>query len=70
MKSFLRPDDIVKLMGGCQSSAYNVIRMLNAELQQKGSTTRRGRVSTKYFCERFYIDPETIDRDLEAGRCT
>lgn len=59
-KSFLRPADIMALMDCKASSAYKVIRDLNAELTEKGAFVRPGRVSAKYFCERMKIDPRTL----------
>ena len=37
-----------------QASAYRVIQTLNQELQEKGFLVLQGRVSKKYFYERFY----------------
>ena len=34
--------------------AYRIIRMLNSEMEQRGYTTIKGKVSRKYFYERFH----------------
>lgn len=36
------------------SSAYNLIRKMNAELQQSGFLTLQGKVPRAYFCEKWY----------------
>lgn len=59
--SFLRPADVMALMDCKVSTAYRVIRDLNAELTEKGAYVRAGRVSTKYFCERMKVDPKSIN---------
>lgn len=65
MISFLRPNHIAQLMDCSISSAYSVIHNLNQELKAKGAYIRSGRVSTKYFCERFRIDPETLEEGIQ-----
>lgn len=37
-----------------ESKAYDVIRMLNKELEAKGYIVIHGRCNRKYFNERFY----------------
>ena len=39
---------------GIDKKAYSLIQELNAELKEKGYLTVTGRVSRKYFEERFY----------------
>lgn len=50
----LTAKDISEICGVSESKSYEVIRMLNAELEKKGFLTFRGRVSRAYFNERMY----------------
>lgn len=51
--SFLYVADIMELFGCSKSRAYKVISELNHELERKGFLYVRGRVSRKYFEERY-----------------
>ncbi|MDO5783435.1 MAG: hypothetical protein Q4P20_00065 [Eubacteriales bacterium] len=44
--------EVAEAMGVCLATAYTVIKKLNAELNEKGYITVRGKVSRKYFEER------------------
>ncbi|MDD6612682.1 MAG: hypothetical protein PUE91_10805 [Clostridiales bacterium] len=44
--------EVAETMGVCMATAYTVIKRLNAELEEKGFITVRGKVSRKYFYER------------------
>lgn len=46
--------DIVRILGVKRARAYQIIRGLNAELSEKGYLVVSGRVSKKYFKEKFY----------------
>lgn len=50
----LTAKDISEICGVSESKSYEVIRMLNTELEKKGFLTFRGRVSRAYFNERMY----------------
>lgn len=50
----LKADEVAKRLGISRTSAYGVIKMLNAELQEKGLITRSGRVSKDYFERRYF----------------
>jgi predicted transcriptional regulator of viral defense system len=52
--SFISADEIKEIIGVSKSKAYNLVQELNAELKEKGYLTVPGRVSRKYFEERFY----------------
>lgn len=52
--SFINAEDIVEITGMSLQYAYKLIKQLNKELEDKGFFTIRGRVSKKYFEERFY----------------
>lgn len=46
-------DDVMDLTGLAKSKCYAIIRQLNKELEAKGVYTVQGRVSRKYFYQRF-----------------
>ncbi len=51
-KSFLGANDIAEILGCSESYAYNIIRQLNAEMQENNYITVRGKVNAKYFYKR------------------
>ena len=59
-RTHLTADDIAYLLSRSQSVAYKVLNDLNADLENQGYYTIRGRVPKKYFCERFNIPYESV----------
>jgi len=55
---YLNAEDVQKILKVPQSSAYAVIRTLNAELKKQGYLTIRGKCPTRYLLERFGIGAE------------
>lgn len=53
-KLFFNVDDVKQILQVSQTKAYDIIRMLNKELEAKGYLIICGRVPAKYFQERFY----------------
>ncbi|WP_367177886.1 transcriptional regulator [Ihubacter massiliensis] len=53
-KTYYTVDEVKTLMGVAETKAYGIIKQLNKELEDKGYITVRGKVSKKYFNERFY----------------
>lgn len=53
---FYYVDDVMAMLGVSQSFAYKIIQEMNDELEKKGFFKIAGRVSQKYFHERFYCD--------------
>ena len=47
-------DEVAETLGVSMSYAYKVVRLLNKELEAKGFITVAGRVSRRYFEEKFY----------------
>ncbi|MDE7228931.1 MAG: hypothetical protein K2N56_00495 [Oscillospiraceae bacterium] len=47
-------DEIAKLLDVSKAFAYKVVRDLNNELKQKGYIVIAGKVSRRFFEERFY----------------
>ena len=51
---FITAHEVAELLGISKSKAYIIIRELNEELFAKGFITVAGRVSRKFFEEKFY----------------
>ncbi len=51
--NFMKAADVAKELDVSQSYAYKIVQRLNAELKSLGLVTVPGRVSRKYFYERF-----------------
>lgn len=51
---FIRADEIAEELGVSKAYAYKLMQMLNDELKSKGYMTISGRVSRKFFEEKFY----------------
>lgn len=61
---FVRAEDIMGSLGVSRSHAYRLIKQLNSELESKGYMTISGRVSRKYYEERFYgLMPEGSENE-------
>lgn len=53
-KLFMKADEIQKELGISKTYAYKIIKELNEELEKMGYKTLAGRVSRKFFNEKFY----------------
>jgi predicted transcriptional regulator len=53
-EKFLKVEDVMQILGISKSAAYKIMRQMNDELLKKGYVIIRGKVSRKYFEERFY----------------
>lgn len=53
-KIYFDANDIAQMLGTSQGFAYKLIRSLNKELMDKGYITVSGKVSAKYFKEKYY----------------
>lgn len=51
---FITAQEVAELLGISKSKAYTIVRKLNEELSAKGFITVAGRVSRKFFEEKFY----------------
>lgn len=51
---WIKAPEVMKIFDCCRAQAYKIIKKLNDELEAKGYLTYPGRVSRKYFNERFY----------------
>lgn len=52
--TFITVKEIGEVLGVSESKSYGIVRDLNKELADKGYMVIPGRVSRKYFEERFY----------------
>ena len=51
-----------------ESKAYSIVSDLNKELEDKGYLIIPGRVSRKYFEERFYgVEQDTVKEERHAS---
>lgn len=51
---FIKADKIAEELGVSKAYAYKLMQMLNGELKAQGYITISGRVSSKFFEEKFY----------------
>ena len=51
---FVRAEEVSEELGISKPYAYKLVREMNEELKQKGFLTIPGRVSRRYFEEKFY----------------
>jgi len=51
---FVRAEEVSKELGISKPYAYKLVREMNEERKQKGFITVPGRVSRRYFEEKFY----------------
>jgi hypothetical protein len=54
-RKFLTATEVSKILDVSKSTAYRIIRRLNAELEKAGKITVAGKVSAKYFYENTYL---------------
>lgn len=51
---FVKAEEMAEALGVSKPYAYKLMREMNSELKQKGFLTIPGRVSRRYFEEKFY----------------
>ena len=51
---FVTADTVAEDLGVSKSFAYKLMKKMNDELKEKGYLTIAGKVSRKYYIERFY----------------
>ena len=62
---FYGRDEVAEILGYKSGKAYKIIRELNAELEAQGYLIRPGKISKKYFNERFGVES---NKKSPAGR--
>ena len=60
--SFMRVDEVAKVLGISKSYAYKIVQKLNAELAEKGYMVISGRVNKQYFRERTCYGADKKER--------
>lgn len=55
-KAYLTAGDIQNLLGVSRSKAYQIIKKLNGELQEKGYLVVSGKISKRYFEENDIVN--------------
>lgn len=53
-KNYVDVTEVVNAFGISKGKAYEIIRLLNSELKEKGYLTVSGRCPRKFFEEKFY----------------
>lgn len=56
MLEFADVNRVIELLGCSQAMAYKTIRVLNAELNEKGFLTIQGKVNENYLRERYGLE--------------
>ena len=51
---FVKAEEVARELGISKPYAYKLVREMNEELKEKGFITISGRVSWRYFEEKFY----------------
>lgn len=52
-KMFMTANEIAELLTISRTQAYKIVKELNEELQFKGFRVQPGKISTKYFLDRY-----------------
>lgn len=53
-KRFYNVEEVMAMLGVQRSKAYEIIRILNRELKDKGYIVIEGKVAKRYFDEKMY----------------
>ena len=51
---FISASEVAKVLGISRAQSYKIIQKLNKQLEKEGFMTLTGKVSRRYFEERFY----------------
>lgn len=63
MKSFITAPEVAEAMGVSTGKGYAIIRELNKELKSQGYIVIAGKVSRRYFSEKYYGFEEAASDD-------
>lgn len=68
--AFIAVEEVMQILGIGKSKAYNIIKVYNAELEERGYLTIRGRCPRKYFEQKVYGYAECYNPadDLEKSQ--
>ena len=53
-RMFMKADEVAEILGVSKAHAYKIIKKLNEQLKKQGYMTLTGKVSRKFFQEKFY----------------
>lgn len=53
-KTYLTAKEVAEILGVSMAYAYKIVKKLNEELIAKGYMVLSGKISYKYFMEKFY----------------
>lgn len=53
-KLFMNAEEVANILGVSKAHAYKLIQRLNGELSAKGFMAIPGKISRRYFSEKFY----------------
>lgn len=63
-KLYFTAAEVAEMMGVSKGQAYKVIQKLNAELEKRGYLIAAGKVTKKYFLERYYGGAEIENSEV------
>ena len=52
--SYITANDIMKILGVGRSKAYEIVRVMNEELENAGHNIIKGKVPVRYFQKKYY----------------
>ena len=67
-KNVITADEIAECLGVSKSSAYKIMHTLNKELKAKGFYTLAGKLSRRYFEEKFY-GVQSAKKEIDINGC-
>ncbi len=53
-RMFMKADEVAEILGVSKAHAYKIIKKLNEQLKKQVYMTLTGKVSRKFFQEKFY----------------
>lgn len=68
MKSFITAPEVAEAMGVSTGKGYAIIKALNNELKAQGYITISGKVSRKFFSEKYYGFEDVATKGAEHDR--
>lgn len=57
--------DIAGMLGVSRGQAYKIIKALNEELSKKGYLVVSGKISRRYFSDRYYGGVDFAEREVK-----
>ena len=57
--------DIAGMLGVSRGQAYKIIKALNEELSKKGYLVVSGKISRRYFSDRYYGGVDFVEREVK-----